>query len=160
MTKHDLKKLVLIPLTIFFACIAMDGESQAFGLSCDLGVWLTANANQVPVGTPVSYTIRVVNNPGNIPAAAGTATNVRAVLSLPASNVTFISADAGCYPTNNTVICQFDNMLSGASSSRVVTVTPTQAGSLQAQVTVSANETDINMYNNQASVAMTVTGAR
>ncbi len=154
------RKILSVSLAVLFACAATGGESQAFGLSCDLDVRLSANANQVKTGTPVSYTIRVVNNPGNIPAAANTATNVQAVLSLPASNVTFVSADAGCFPTNNTVVCKLDNLISGASGSRVVTVTPTQAGSLQAQVTVSAKETDINISNNQASVAITVTGTR
>ncbi|MDD5033396.1 MAG: CARDB domain-containing protein [Methylococcaceae bacterium] len=124
----------------------------------DLSVKLSANASQLPAGSSLTYKIDVGNNLGGNPANSNTATNVQAVLSLPASNVTFVAADGGCSPVNNTVVCVFDSLIPGASSSRLITIKPTQAGVLQAQVSVSAKETDADMTNNQVGLSTTVTG--
>ncbi len=125
----------------------------------DLVVSVSSSANPVSVGTLLNFTIKVANKPGNNPASTISATSVKAVWSAPpGNNYNFSSADPDCYPTNYSVDCYFGNLVSGASSSKVIKIVPIQAGTLSVMVTVSSKEQDGDMRDNQASISITVTG--
>lgn len=116
----------------------------------DLSVNLSATPTPVPIGNKLTYKASVFNNGPN------TATHVRAVLTLPEFGVEFVSADQGCAPVENTVVCDFEDLIAGARSARSIVVKPTQDLALSGVVSVSAREADANAGNNVATLQTAV----
>jgi hypothetical protein len=136
---------------------ALNGPSDAFvvklGTAADLCIAcvtpLISPANSVAwVGNAVTMTFQVSNNGPDL------ATNV--VVS--GINAPFTSATAGSgtcsAPSNNSIACTIPSLQSGATVQIVFTVTPTQATSYAAQVSVSSfNNTDPNPGNDTTTVS-------
>lgn len=116
----------------------------------DLSVNLSATPSPVPIGNKLTYKASVFNNGPN------TATHVRAILTLPEFGVEFVSADQGCAPVENTVVCDFEDLIAGARSARSIVVKPTQDLALSGVVSVSAREADANAGNNVATLQTAV----
>jgi uncharacterized repeat protein (TIGR01451 family) len=95
-------------------------------------------------GAPHSYTMTITNNGPN------TATSVTLNEPWPAS-VTINSAVASqgtCTTTGNAVACAIGTMLSGASATVTVSITPTVTGTLTSRATVNLLEFDLSLGNN------------
>jgi len=118
----------------------------------DLSITKTDNPDPVLVGQNVTYTLTVTNN-GPVDA-----TNVVVTDNLPAG-VSFVSANAGqgtCNEAAGVVTCNVGNLASSAQATVTITVTPTAAGTITNNASVSANEGDPVSNNNSASEATTV----
>jgi uncharacterized repeat protein (TIGR01451 family) len=116
----------------------------------DLSVSLSATPSPVPIGDKLTYRAALFNDGPN------TATHVRAILTLPESGVEFVAADEGCAPVENTVVCDFEDLIAGARSARLITVKPTQDFAINGVVSVSAREGDANAGNNVATLQTAV----
>jgi CSLREA domain-containing protein len=108
----------------------------------DLSVSLIDNIDPIAVNANLTYTASVVNN-GESDATGVTVTNT-----LP-SNVTFVSASAGCSGTT-TVTCNLAGLTSGQSKSVTIVVKPTVEGLITATSSATATETESNTANNTA----------
>lgn len=118
--------------------------------SADLGVGMADSPDPIAVGGTLTYSISVLNS------GASAATNARAIVALPAQ-ATFLSATAGCTFANATVTCALGTLASGGSASVQVTVQPTDAGALNASVSVNSDLFDPNSGNDVAAVSTTAT---
>jgi uncharacterized repeat protein (TIGR01451 family)/CSLREA domain-containing protein len=130
---------------------------QPASSSADLSVTLTASPNPVLAGGTLTYTVTAINN------GPDSATDFGAVLSLP-SGASFVSGTingsaAGVSTSGNLVIGNLLSFASGGTATMLVTVSlsPAVASPLIASVSVSANESDSNSFNNVATVATNVT---
>jgi hypothetical protein len=138
---------------------ALNGPSDAFvvklGTAADLCMTcvtpVISPANEVAwVGNAVTMTFQVSNQGPDL------ATNV--VVS--GTNAPYTSATAGSgtcsAPSNNSIACTIPSLQAGATVQVIFTVTPTQATSYSALVSVSSfNNTDPNTGNDTATVPFT-----
>ncbi len=117
----------------------------------DVSIAKTATPTPATVGGTMSYILTASN------AGPGAASNVVTSDALPAG-VEFVSASAsqgGCSGTT-TVTCSFGSIANGANATATITVRPRQAGSVTNTASVSSEEPDPNLSNNQASVSTIV----
>ncbi len=122
------------------------------GLSADLSVGLLDSPDPVKVGQPLTYSL-TLSNAGPDPAAA-----VEVEHRLPAG-VTFVSArttQGSCARSGNSLLCSLGRVTKGAVPRITVVVTPTVAGVLNTEATVSADEQDPVPGNNRATAQTTV----
>ncbi|HEY2990293.1 MAG TPA: CARDB domain-containing protein [Candidatus Binatia bacterium] len=123
--------------------------------SCvDLKLSKTSSSPGVQPGANLTYTLTVTNNG---PDGAG---GVTAVDPLP-SGVTFVSAtpSAGTCSGTTTVTCALGALADGASATVTIVVTTTGVGTVENTATVSADETDVDPTNNEASSTVKVSFA-
>jgi uncharacterized repeat protein (TIGR01451 family) len=124
----------------------------------DVAVALTSSVDTIQVGQALTYTLVVTNNGPNI------ATGVTLTDTLP-NNVTFNSASTsqGALPTQSAgvVTDNLGTLTVGSTATVLIVVTPTKAAaSLIADVAVvTANESDSNQSNNNATVTTPVVPA-
>jgi uncharacterized repeat protein (TIGR01451 family) len=130
----------------FSACL------QASGVSADVSVNQTDAPDPVVVANNVVYTVIVANN-GPEPA-----TGIIVTDTLPA-NTSFISAtpvQGSCLQNAGIVTCNLGALNPATSTSVTVIVQPTMPAAIVNQVTVSANEADLNASNNTSSINTSV----
>ncbi len=122
-------------------------------LSADLAVTMQDDPDPVEIGSPLTYTIEVVNN------GPSDATGVTLVDTLPPSllSVTTDPSQGSC-SGNPIVTCNLGTLASGASATVLIYVTTPNAyiGTIANSAAVSANEGDPNTSNNLATVNTTV----
>lgn len=119
----------------------------------DLSVTKTANHASVSIGSPVVYTIHVVNHgPAN---ATGVTASDRLPLSATVDSVT--SSQGNCSLQVQTVTCEIGSLNVGSGATIRITVTPTTVGFIRDTVCVSGDQLDSNQSNNHASVVTEVT---
>jgi uncharacterized repeat protein (TIGR01451 family) len=120
--------------------------------TADLAVAIAAVPNPVLNGSPLTYTVTLVNN-GPSPATAITVTNT-----LPFSaQVQSVTVTRGAATTiGNLVFWSVSRLAMGASATATITVTPTVEGLITATATAAAEEFDPLTFNNTASVTTTV----
>jgi uncharacterized repeat protein (TIGR01451 family) len=106
----------------------------------------------VTLGTSVTDTLTVTND------GTGAATGVVLTDTLP-PGVTFVSATGGATPVNGVLTVQIGDLAAGASVQFTIVVTPTAAGALQNQASVSGDETDPTPADNSVTQVTTVTQA-
>jgi len=112
----------------------------------DLSIRKDANQSRPRVGSTLGYTITVTNNgPAN-------ATGIVIVDTLP-SSVSFAgsqecSSDGA--PVGGTVTCNIDSIVNGGAKSVSISVKLNSKGTIENRVTVSGNEQDPDLSNNQA----------
>lgn len=123
--------------------------SQLKELYADLSIIATTTPNPVSIYGQVNYNLSVRNlGPSN---ASGV------VLSAPLpAGITFISASSGCTGVS-TVTCNIGNLASGTSTNLIITVATTATGSFSSIITVTGNDFDPDIANNNAIVTTTVT---
>ncbi len=124
----------------------------------DLAVTKTSSPTSVPIGSNITYTIKVTNN-GPSPANGVTATDTLP----PSSAFLFVSASASqgscAPPASGKIVCAVGTLANGANATATVVITPT-AGALPSitnSVSVNSNQFDPNLANNSASATTTVT---
>lgn len=125
--------------------------------SADLAVGITASPTPGLVGQPYTYVVTVTNN------GQSDATSVSVVDTLPAG-VTFVSASTSAGGTftqaGSTVTGSFPTLISGASATLTIVVTPNSAVSITNTASVSAtNVGDPDLSNNTASLTTAISPA-
>jgi uncharacterized repeat protein (TIGR01451 family) len=119
-----------------------------------LAIGKTGAPNPVTAGNNLTYNLNVTNNgPSN-------ATGVTVIDTLPA-NVTLVSAtpSQGTCSGTSTITCNLGTITNGSNATItiVVTVDPLATGTLTNSATVSANETDSDTSDNNATTITNVT---
>lgn len=134
-----------------YTVAAVTDSPVAVEKTVDLSATVTASPASVKIGSNVTVTITITNNGSN------TATNVHASLSLP-QGLEF-SSGSGCVPLSSgtSVDCSLGNLVSGDTASRYLVLLPTELGEKRLTVLASANQSDPNPANNQATATATVT---
>jgi uncharacterized repeat protein (TIGR01451 family)/uncharacterized delta-60 repeat protein len=125
---------------------------QGGGVNADLAVNVTDTPDPAVVGSPLIYNI-VVNNFG-----PNTATNTVLTNTLPAS-MTLVGAtpsQGSCSFSNNVLVCNLGDLVSGGGAIVTLTVTPTLAGQFTNLVAVSSDLRDLASGNNTNSAVTTV----
>jgi len=120
----------------------------------DLSVSLTARPDPASTKNPLTYTIEVANHgPSNADQVVVTDTL------LPGAS--FESAGSGCLygASSRSVTCTVGSLQKGQSTTRQITVRPTNSGKLNNSAVVAAFNKDPDLSNNQASVQTMVVGA-
>jgi uncharacterized repeat protein (TIGR01451 family) len=120
--------------------------------TADLAVTQTAAPDPVTAGDLLTYTITVTNG------SPKEATDVRLTNTLPAS-VQFVSANSSqgsCSPVGGKVACSLGLLSDAATATVTIVVTPTAAGTITNQVTVTTATPDSDMSNNSSSRKTTV----
>jgi uncharacterized repeat protein (TIGR01451 family) len=116
----------------------------------DLSLVKMASNEPVSPGETLEYTL-LVENTGPDPA-----TNTTLVDMLPAG-MTFVSASAVCTHAGSVVTCDLGTLAVGeVSEVRIVVAAPDEEGIITNTATVSADELDINLEDNSASLETTV----
>ncbi len=98
-----------------------DSDRLTVTPAADVSLIKTASAASPSVGDSVTYTLIAAN------AGPSTATGVGVSDNLP-SDVSFVSASAGCNESGGTVTCASGNLTSGASATFTITVTINASG--------------------------------
>jgi uncharacterized repeat protein (TIGR01451 family) len=125
------------------------------GTPADLSLTKTDAPDPVAVGQNLTYTLTVTNN------GPGTATSVTVTDQLPAG-VTYVSATSTqgtCSQASGVVTCVVGTLANGVTRTITIVVTPTAVGTKTNTASVSANESDPNSANNNASAVTTVNPA-
>lgn len=121
----------------------------------DLVLNKTDSVDPATEGNLLTYSLAIQNNGGN-------ATNVVITDTLP-TNVTFVTASAGCTNSSGTVTCNVGSVPFQTSATRTITVIPTHAaalaGSISNTATVTETETDVNTADNTDAETTTVVSA-
>jgi uncharacterized repeat protein (TIGR01451 family) len=133
---------------------AADCVEALFG-SMDLVLAQVDRPDPVPVGQNLTYTLQVSN------AGPATATGVTLVDDLPAG-VTLVSAAASqgtCTAAGLRVSCALGTLAPGATAAATLVIRPGALGGISNTATVSAVEPDVNMANNSATAATTVSAS-
>lgn len=129
------------------------GTAYLYISTADLSLALSSSPANVTVGQDVTYMLTVTNNDPQV-----TATGLTLTDTLP-SGVTFVSANAAggsCNYANGTVTCTLASIAPQATWQPSITVTAEMAGNVKNSASVSANQTDPNTANNNATVTTTV----
>ena len=114
----------------------------------DLSITMSDSPDPVTVGSDVTYTLSVTNSGPN------DATGVTLTDTPPAS--ASATPSQGTCSGTGPVSCDLGSLVSGASATVAITVTPTAAGTITNGANVSANESDPLPGNNSASESTTV----
>jgi len=143
----------------FQAPILSDGLTvhwaTAAGPQADLALQKTSAPNPLAVGSTLTYTLTITNR------GPSSATEVTLSDPLP-PGVNFLSATASqgtCANSTNTVTCMLNTLLSGASATVTIAVTPTVATTITNTASVTAAESDPDLSNNSAAASTTVTAS-
>jgi uncharacterized repeat protein (TIGR01451 family) len=117
----------------------------------DLAITKSASPSPATVGSNITYTLTVTNN------GPSTATGVTTTDTLPGS-VTFVSSSSsqGTCSGTATVTCGLGSVVSGASATVTIVVTPNTATTLSNTASVSGNESDPTPNNNYSTALTTV----
>jgi uncharacterized repeat protein (TIGR01451 family) len=119
-------------------------------LPADLAIIaLTSSAEPVEVGTPLTYTVELINN------GPGVAFESTLTISLPAG-VTFVSSPTGCSAVQGTVTCPVGNTGGGSRSLFQIVVIPRVVGTITTSVQVTSTTPDPNPANNTGTIVTTV----
>lgn len=110
-------------------------------IAADLSVTKRDSPDPVLVGSPLTYTIAVLNN-GPSPVSGVVLTDVLPV------EVLFTSATPPCLQAGGTVTCVLGSIVNGASKPVVIVVTPMTIGAITNTVSTASNEPDPDMANN------------
>ena len=113
--------------------------------AADLRLTKAESSDPVSLGNNLTYTLIVTNS------GPSDATGVTLSDTLPES-VTFLSASAGCAEAGGTVTCGLGTLARGDSATATIIVTSTTAGTIANTASVTANETDPNTGDNDATV--------
>jgi trimeric autotransporter adhesin len=119
----------------------------------DLSVSLTAPSTAT-TGTAISYVAQVTNAGPNAATGATLSVNLD-----PSLIINSITASQGSCNTATAFSCDLAGLAKGASATVTVNATPTDSGTLAAQVSVSSSSFDPTPSNNQATASTTVTGS-
>ncbi len=122
------------------------------GVPKDLAVTVSTDANPVPVGGELTYTLRAKNN------GQSTAYDVFLIDSLPPTT-TYLSGKSSrgvCDFAQQSVTCSLDALNPGAEVVVTIKVTVNSIGLINNTVTIEGNEPDPNSPNNTASVTTAV----
>jgi virginiamycin B lyase len=112
---------------------------------------LTGNApGSLTLGNDVTYTLTVTNN------GTASATGVTLSDTLPAG-ATFVSATDGVTPVNGVLTFSVGNLNAGASASFTIVDSPTAAGTLTDQASVSGSQGDPTPADNSVTLTTSVT---
>jgi uncharacterized repeat protein (TIGR01451 family) len=127
-------------------------QTEVTPATADLVVGIAAVPNPVLNGSPLTYTVSLLNN-GPSPATGITVTNI-----LPFGvQIQWVTVTRGTTTTiGNVVFWNISRLDMGASTTATITVTPTVEGLITASATAAANEFDPIASNNTASVTTTV----
>jgi uncharacterized repeat protein (TIGR01451 family) len=123
--------------------------------SADMAITKTATPNPVLQGSPLTYTLTVVNN------GPASATNVTVTDTLP-SAVTFLSATTTtgtCSEAGGTVTCLLGTMANAATATVTVLTIAGTPGIVSNTATVTADQTDPISANNSSTQTETITAA-
>ncbi|WP_343704306.1 gliding motility-associated C-terminal domain-containing protein [Chitinophaga sp.] len=124
----------------------------------DLIVSIQPETRPVGVGDPFTYTITLGNN------GPGTATNVLVTAPLPPT-VEYISLNTGTgtatqNPGSNTVTWNVGTLPPNEIKTLVITVRPTQLGTLESTASVTSSQTDLVPGNNTANASKEIVGLK
>lgn len=124
----------------------------------DLIVSVQPETRPVGVGDPFTYTITLGNN------GPGTATNVQVTAPMPPT-VEYISLNTGTgtathNPGSNTVTWNVGTLPPNEIKTLVITVRPTQLGTLESTVSVTSSQTDLVPGNNTANGSKEIVGLK
>ena len=120
--------------------------------SADMAIVKTATPNPVTEGTPLTYSLAVINN------GPASATNVTVTDTLP-STVTYLSSTStsgSCSEAGGTVTCLLGTMPNAATATITILTIPGQPGVISNTATVTADQTDSNAANNTSTQNETV----
>jgi uncharacterized repeat protein (TIGR01451 family) len=117
--------------------------------AADLSLVKTDAPDPAVAHAPLTYTLQVTN------AGPGAAPGARVVDTLP-TDVTFVSASAGCTNSAGTVDCALGTLAPGASATVTITVTPRARGVLTNTATVGSAAPDPDRSDNTATTQTTV----
>ena len=121
----------------------------------DLALSMTVSTNSATIGTPVNYSITILNN-GPSTAASLQLTDLVDVNGIGVSGISASGTGWTC-TSGTTVSCSLSSLASGASSTVSVTVQANAAGTLTNQANVSSSVNDPNTGNNAGSLNSTIT---
>lgn len=124
----------------------------AVGPAADLSVQLEAHPNPVVLSSNVTY-ITTVSNAG--PSIA-TAVNLTQTLPLGVTVLSNILSQGTTSLNGTNLVCHLGSLLPHASATLTVVVTTTKLGFLSSTSAANATETDPNLANNSATVAVAV----
>lgn len=121
----------------------------------DLGLSMTVNTNSTTIGTPVNYSITIVNN-GPSTATSLLLTDNVDVNSIGVAGISASGTGWNCTP-GTTITCNLPSLASGSSSTVNISAQATAAGTLTNQASISSAVSDPNASNNNATRNTTIT---
>lgn len=124
--------------------------------SVDLAVTKTDSPDPVATRADLTYTVIVANK------GSGRATGVKLIDTLP-QGVSFRSATlsrGSCDRQKRVITCSLGNLESGADATIAIVITPTKAGTITNEASVTGDQPEQDQANNKATQATTVTGRR
>jgi len=120
--------------------------------SADMAITKIGSPNPVTQGTPLTYTLSVVNN------GPASATNATVTDTLP-STLTYLSStttQGSCSEAGGTVTCLLGTMANAGTATITILTLPTSAGQISNTANVTADQTDSNLANNTSTWLETV----
>ena len=120
--------------------------------SADMAITKIGSPNPVTQGTPLTYTLSVVNN------GPASATNVTVTDTLP-STLTYLSStttQGSCSEAGGTVTCLLGTMANAGTATITILTLPTAAGQISNTASVTADQNDSNLNNNSSTWVETV----
>jgi len=124
-------------------------------LEADLSLSKDGSPDPVMVGETLTYNLTVAN------AGPADASNVTVVDNLPTTHMTFVSATASqgtCDQANGTVTCQIGALANGSQATVTIVVTANQMGQISNSASVTADQSDPNSSNNNATASTAIGG--
>jgi len=124
--------------------------------SVDLAITQTDAPDPATVGATLTYTVSVTNR------GSGNATGVKLVDPLPRGvSIGSVTPSRGsCERQKRTITCSLGSLDGGSSATVTIVVTPTKAGTLTNQASVTGDQPEQDLANNKATQGTTVTSRR
>ncbi len=151
---------LLVGVGLLAACSSSDGGAverakmePVVSASADMAVAISDSPDPASVGAQVSYSVSVTNQ------GPDTATGGMLQFAIQGDITSLQTTAAGCTVAGQALTCQLGSLSSGQTIPVVVTGSPATPGSMLAAVAkVSANESDTNEQDNEATETTVVNG--
>ena len=129
--------------------------NEVVGLQADLSVTQVDDVDPIDVEQMLTYSLVVTNNGPDL----ATGITLTDTLPLEVDFESVSTSQGNCSEEDDEVVCQLDDLASGATATVTIVVMPEEAGEITNLVEVAGSEVDPDLTNNTATETTTVTEA-